>query len=69
MTVEKKKGKQESIRQIDRDRWEVLQQQLKSGVIEQFCGGYLPQPNQLGKKKKKKKRGQSKKARREATSQ
>jgi hypothetical protein len=55
------------MRQKDRDRWEVLQQQLKSGVIQQFCGGYLPQPNQLGKKKKKK-REQSKKERREATS-
>jgi len=52
-------------RDRDRERWEVLQQQLKSSVVAQFCGGYLPQPDQLGKKK----REQSKKETREAASQ
>jgi hypothetical protein len=43
LTVEKRKGetrKHEAKRDRDRDRWEILQQQqLKSGVVEQFCGG------------------------------
>jgi hypothetical protein len=53
LTVEKKKGKQESMRQIDRDRLEVLQQQLSAALLNNFVVGICRNPTNWARKRRR----------------